>query len=102
MKVSGFVKFHASKAISIVRNPIDALVSWAHLLQIGSHSVVPIEKYHEAFPSFWKAFIVSMVQVMKESHRKVTEDIAVNKVPTYFIRYEDLVLDPEPHLIELF
>ena len=24
------------------------------------------------------------------------------KIPTYLLRYEDLVLDPEPHLIELF
>ena len=99
--MSGTEYFTAHKAISIVRHPIDAIVSFAHLWQVGSHSVVPQEKYHEAFPEWWKVLVEQMMQLIKQSHEKMTSDMA-NIMPVYFLRYEDLVLNPEPVLMEMF
>ena len=38
---------------------------------------------------------------MRENHSKVLSDAAA-KIPTFFMRYEDLKLKPEPVLTDLF
>ena len=40
---------------------------------------------------------------MMEMHLALTEgDLTASDIPTLFVRYEDLILNPETHLIEIF
>ena len=45
--------FHAQKMICVVRNPLDVIPSFANLLHMRSHSLIPQEKLHEKFPEWW-------------------------------------------------
>ena len=67
----------------------------------ASHSVVPKEKYSCAFPDWWKEFTADYIAILKKVSQTIVEGLS-KEIPTYFIRYEDLVLDPEPVLTELF
>ncbi len=63
-----------------------------------STTVVPIS---EADPVWWEEFTKRIGKSLNDSV------IAMNKhveslIPTYYIRYEDLVINPEPVLMELF
>jgi len=42
-----------------------------------------------------------MTKNMQFNHQQVVENIA-SEIPTYILRYEDLLTDPEPALIECF
>ena len=42
-----------------------------------------------------------MVQSLKENHEIVVDQMA-RQIPTYFMRYEDLKMNPKPVLEELF
>ena len=67
----------------------------------ASHSGVPKEKYSSAFPDWWKKFAANYIAILKKVSQTIVEGLS-KEIPTYFIRYEDLVLDPEPVLTELF
>ena len=55
----------------------------------------------EQFPEFWEEFALATANNLKNSHAYITSVVA-QKIPTYIIRYEDLMLDPESVLTELF
>jgi hypothetical protein len=93
--------FHANKMIFLMRNPLDVIPSLCNLLNFGSHSLSPKEEYHSVFPSFWDRIIKQLTSVMKQFFEKNHRN-AAQCVPTYFVRYEDLILDPVSVLIELF
>ena len=42
-----------------------------------------------------------MTAAMKENHKDVKAEIA-SQIPTFYMRYEDLKVDPEPVLKDLF
>ena len=42
--------FTAEKLIFVARNPIDVIPSFANLLNLNSHSLVPEQQYHIDFP----------------------------------------------------
>ena len=46
-------KFRAQKLLCVVRNPLDVIPSFAYLVHMLSHSLVPNEKLHECFPQWW-------------------------------------------------
>ena len=87
--------------IVMARNPIDVLPSFAHLVNTGSHSLVPNEEYHVDFPEFWESWVTTMTQNLKENHERVLSEL-VSQMPTFFVRYEDLKLNPQPVLELLF
>ena len=45
--------------------------------------------------------MTNMTQNMKQNHENVLNEIS-SKIPTYFMRYEDLKMNPEPVLDGLF
>ena len=56
---------------------------------------------NELDPAWWKKFVgmlTSMVGINVSDMRSVCEPA----LPTYYLRYEDLVLNPQPILMELF
>lgn len=93
--------FAAQKMIVMARNPIDVIPSFANLLNTHSHSLEVNEAYHVDFPEFWQPWVAQMIESMRQNHDEVLNSIA-RRIPTYFIRYEDLKQDPVPVLKELF
>ena len=66
-----------------------------------SHNLVTREKLHEKFPEWWNEFAVQCATNIQFNHDYIVNNLA-KQVPTYILRYEDLVSDPEPVLFDLF
>lgn len=49
----GALNFKAEKTISIVRNPIDQMVSLISLVTTSSHSLAPEVPFHEGNPNYF-------------------------------------------------
>ena len=97
---TGAIKFSAQKCISIVRNPIDMMPSFALLFNLNSHSATTVVPVSEADPIWWDTFIKRISKSLNDSVSAMSQVEAT--IPTYYLRYEDLVLNPEPVLMELF
>ena len=93
--------FGAQKMFCVVRNPLDVIPSFAYLVHTRSHSLVPNEKLHEEFPEWWTEWSKTVAEYMQFNHDYIVGELA-NEIPTYVLRYEDLVMNPEPVLIECF
>ena len=87
--------------IVIARNPIDVLPSYANMINTNSHSLEVAEQFNVDFPDYWNSYVNHMVQSLKENHEIVVDQMA-RQIPTYFMRYEDLKMNPKPVLEELF
>lgn len=97
----GDLVFPAEKMMVIARNPIDVYPSFCNLMNTKSHSLEVNERFDTEFPEFWQQWIERCTTAMRDNHSKVLSQVAA-KIPTYFMRYEDLKLRPEPVLTELF
>ena len=86
----------------LMRNPLDVIPSHATLLNTSSHSLtLKGQTYHEDFPDYWDWVIGREVNMMKLFISKNREN-ASQAIPTYFVRYEDLLIEPAKVLNELF
>lgn len=90
--------FFSNKNIIIVRNPLDIVVSWLNLLAYGNHSWKAPFNYDEKFPNWWDWWVKDCVTLIKEWFKVTMEDAKMRKVPTLWVRFEDLVTDPKPQL----
>ena len=53
-----FVKqMNCKKMICIVRNPVDVIYSYIHLLTTLTHSLKPMFLYHEQYTEFWDWYV---------------------------------------------
>ena len=87
--------------IVVVRNPIDVIPSFAYLHAFRSHSLTPNERLDVDFPEWWNEWVIKMAQCMQFNHTFTVERLA-KEIPTYFLRYEDLLKNPERVLKECF
>lgn len=91
--------FNAAKQIALFRNPIDLLVSYFNMVVLLSHSLEPtvplteIEEWHTTF-------IPTMIRRIKEYHINVKK--MAERIPTFYLTYEQLILEPEQTLTNLF
>lgn len=46
-----------NKQIYLMRNPVDVILSCAHMCMTSSHELVPKEQYYIDFPEFWDDWI---------------------------------------------
>jgi len=90
--------FHANKCIMIVRNPLDVVISWLNLLAYGNHAYKAPFNYDEKFPNWWDWWVKDCINLMRDWFKGTMEDAKMRKVPTLWIRFEDLVADPKPQL----
>lgn len=93
-------KFHAQKMISVVRNPIDVIPSFVSLVNFCSHSLVPEQSYSRDRPEFWNDAVAYFTEFLAENHTGIMT--ASQKIPTYYVRFEDLRTDPIPVILDLF
>ena len=92
--------FHANKMLVIVRNPIEIFPSFCSLMQTGSHSVMPQKPFTELSDDFWKKWVSFVTEMLKQNHERVTR--ISNKVPTFYVRFEDIRTNPVPILGDVF
>lgn len=93
--------FAAQKCISIARNPIDVIPSFASLKETTSHHLQCNEHFYEVDPEWWNKFATNFANAIGQSYIVNTTEMHP-VIPTFYLRYEDLVLDPEPILRDLF
>jgi len=88
--------FTSNKVLFIVRNPTESNISWLNLCQMQTHSLkVPFE-VNVAYPNFWNWWTRDCMTHMKNFYKVWIDDARARNVPILFIRFEDLVMDPEP------
>ena len=92
-------RFHASKMIVVVRNPIDVFPSFISLMNLQSHSLQSKQTLRDDLASYWAETLPVLVEFLKVNHLRML-DIA-SQIPTYFIRFEDLITEPLPVLLEI-
>lgn len=97
----GAKKFSANKCISVVRNPIDMMPSLSYLYLTTTHTKVTNIPSNEADPEWWNKFVTKIAQATNGALNVMRRDLEP-QIPCYYIRYEDLVLNPGPVLRELF
>ena len=95
------IPFSAEKMFCVTRNPMEIIASYAFFTCMKSHSLMPTELIHEQFPDWWDKWVKDMAEMIRFNHDYITNTLSA-QIPTYIFRYEDLVLDPEPVLLECF
>ena len=94
----GSPRFSANKVLVIVRNPTESNLSWLHLCSTGAHSAkVPCDVTQE-YPNFWKWWTNDQMTLMLQWYKQYLDDAERKTCPILFVRFEDMVADPEPQL----
>jgi len=93
--------FYANKMICIVRNPLDTFISWLNLVAQCNHNAKAPFDYEVTYPNYWDWWIHDIVPLFKRWIKVLMDDARLNSVPTLWIRYEDLVTDPETQLMNM-
>ena len=90
--------FHANKCIVIVRNPLDTNLSWLHLVAMNNHATKSPFNYEKLYPNYFDWWIKDCCTHVNNWMLTMMNDAKFRRVPTLFIRFEDLVMNPRPEL----
>ena len=93
--------FHSNKNIVIVRNPLDTNLSWLHLVAMNNHAVKSPFNYEELYPNYFDWWVKDCCTHINSWMQTMMNDAKFRRVPTLFIRFEDLVMNPEPELYNM-
>lgn len=88
--------FHSNKVVVIVRNPLDINLSWLHLVATNNHAIKSPFNYEELYPEYFDWWVKDCCSYINLWMKQMMSDAKQREVPLLFIRFEDLVLDPEP------
>ena len=91
------IKFHANKMIVIARNPIDIIPSMMQLVNMLSHSKKQNESFKNDLTEYWEKVVKLSIKNIKQSHSRLM--LIAEKIPTYFVRFEDICTDPASVLL---
>lgn len=93
--------YNVNKLFVVVRNPLDTVFSWHNLIGMNSHSTKCPAKYEEVYPEHFDWFMKDTCQHIKNWMASMMEEAKFRRRPILFLRYEDLVANPEPELQNL-
>ncbi len=96
----GTAEINTNKVIIITRSPIDSITSLFNMIGTSSHTESIDPKVFTEKAKLWDEFIRQEIEVWQKFHEHYLK--APQQVPTYIVRYEDLILDPETVLEKLF
>lgn len=96
----GHTPMRINKCILMVRSPIDSLWSFFNMMCMQSHNKAIPEDKIDSLQGIWQTFIEDEIQTWVEFHEYWTK--SPQKVPTYVVRYEDLLTKPYECLIGIF
>ena len=88
--------FHCNKIICIIRSPVDVMLSFLNLYSMGDHSSKAPFEFHEKYPKWWDWYVRHITTRMAKWYLGLMRDAKMKKLPYLFVRFEDLVNDPEP------
>jgi len=77
---------HISRAVVIVRNPLDVLVSWFNMMATNVHNYTLPDETFQTFSDLWENFVEHEVEMWSGFHDYW---MAVD-LPVLIVRYEDL------------
>ena len=81
-----------------MRNPVDVFLSCLELIQHGNHSTKCDFELDKDYPNYWDKWIKHRVDVYGRWFDTYLQDAKKREVPILFVRFEDLIMDPEPEL----
>lgn len=93
--------FRSNKVIVIVRNPTESNISWLNCVSMATHSVKVPYKVHEEYPNFWTWWTKDCMTHMNNWYQTFMKDARSRQCPILFVRFEDLVMNPEPELYKM-
>ena len=97
-------EFFAQKLVCVVRNPMDIIHDAAddkNLLGSGHGLEVQSNYQSEDLSDWWHKWAITQAQNIQANHDHIRKEIQ-DKVPTIYIRYEDLQKDPYQGLTDVF
>ena len=90
--------FSANKVVVVVRNPLDTIFSWLNLVSLMNHVQKAPFDYEKSYPKFFAWWVKHCGAVINAWYVQTMLDAKARDVPMLFVRYEDLMLNPEPEL----
>ena len=94
----GCQKFKAQRAIVVVRNPFDAIISYWNLNLTNTHTEKVTNEVYERFQDFFQALVKNEMKVWLDFLNFWLNN---SSIPILAIRYEDLILNPRPQLEQI-
>ena len=97
-------EFFAQKLVCVVRNPMDIIHDAAdekNLFGTGHGLDMQSNYQSEDLVDWWQKWVITQAQNIQANHEYVTTQIK-DKLPTIFIRYEDLQKNPYQSLSDVF
>ena len=77
-----------------MRNPLDVIADHSQYFNMKNHGLKYAESLHIDFLEWWTEFVEQTAMRLHFNHQNVIKSLT-NQIPTFFIRYEDLVTNPE-------
>lgn len=96
----GETSFMANKCILLVRNPLDAMISLYNMIATGTHNCSITDEDFEKYNLYFDTFIEQEIAVWRDFHSYWIDTDPL--IPTYVVRYEDLLNKPKDTLMGLF
>ena len=93
--------FTANKMIVVVRNPLDSCISYLHLASLGNHSGKATFDFETCYPNFFDWWVKHCCGKIKDWMAQTMKEAKFREVPVLFVRFEDLVMQPEPELYNI-
>ena len=90
----GRVKFPAQRAVLLVRNPFDAILSFFHLMMTNTHTS-SIDMNDDRMKDVFQTVAAKEIHVWRMFHEFWLQQ---PKIPILLVRYEDLIRFPAPVL----
>ena len=95
----GYKKFLANKCVLLVRNPMDSIMSLYNMIVTGTHYCTMTNEDFEKFNSWFDLFLSQEIVAWRDFYAYWMDQ---PMIPTYIVRYEDLVSDTKNTLQDLF
>ena len=95
----GYKKFLANKCVLLVRNPMDSIMSLYNMIVTGTHYCTMTNEDFEKFNSWFDLFLSQEIVAWRDFYAYWMDQ---PMIPTYIVRYEDLVSDTKKTLQDLF
>jgi hypothetical protein len=94
-------KFNCNKILFVVRNPLDSFMSWLELVQNGNHTTKCSFEIQDEYPNYWNEWVNDITEIFGKWFDVHLKDMKNRECPILFIRFEDLLTDPEPQLMNI-
>jgi len=88
--------WNANKVIVIMRNPLDTLFSWLHACSMNCHHTKSPFDYETLYPNYFDWWVKDCCTAINKWSMQMMQDAKSRSAPILFIRFEDMVANPEP------